>query len=126
MAVITDTKVNAMKGVDRLDLTVQAPQVRPHSFRPLTMAERMESLEGRVTDQSEQFQQFTDYQVACNNSLGEMMRQLAIGMAVDMSQFPFMPDFPRQSQGEEPGSSQAEDLGGTVTEVEEEEEEEDL
>ena len=90
------------------------------------MAEWMESLEGRVTNQSEQFRQFTDYQVACNNSLGEMMRQLAIGMAVDMSQFPFMPDFPGRSQGEEPGSSQAEDLGGTVAGVEEEEEEEDL
>ena len=45
MDAITDTKVTAMKGVDRLDLTVQAPQVRPHSFRPLTMAEQMESLE---------------------------------------------------------------------------------
>ena len=54
------------------------------------------------------------------------MRQLAIGMAVDMSQFPFMPDFPGRSQGEEPGSSQAEDLGGVVAEVKEEEEEEDL
>ena len=45
MATITDTKVTAMKGVDKLDPTVQAPQVRPHSSKPLTMAERMESLE---------------------------------------------------------------------------------
>ena len=56
MAAITDTKVTAMKGVDRLDLTIQPPQARPHSFRPLTMVERMESLEGRVADQSEHFQ----------------------------------------------------------------------
>ena len=90
------------------------------------MAEWMESLEGRVTNQSEQFLQFIDYQVACNNSLGEMMRQLKIWMVIDMSQFPFMPDFPGRSQGEEPGSSQAEDLGGAITELEEEEEEEDL
>ena len=39
------------------------------------------------------------------------MRQLAIGMAVDMSKFPFMPDFPGRSQGDEPGSSQVEDPG---------------
>ena len=54
------------------------------------------------------------------------MRQLAIGMAVDMSQFPFMLDFTGRSQGDEPGSSQAKDLGGAITEVEEEEEDEDL
>ena len=65
-------------------------------------------------------------QYACNNSLGEMIRQLAIGMAVDMTQFPIMPGFLGRSLGEEPGSSQAEDLGGDVAEVEEEEEEEEL
>ena len=54
------------------------------------------------------------------------MRQLVIGMAVDMTQFTFMPDFSGRSQGEESGSSQAEDLGSVVAEVEEEEEEEDL
>ena len=54
------------------------------------------------------------------------MRQLAIGMAVDMSQFPFMPDFQGWSQGEEPGSSQTEDLRGVVAGVEEEEEDGDL
>ena len=54
------------------------------------------------------------------------MRQLAIWMAVDMTQFPIMPEFLGRSQGEEPGSFQAEDLGGDVVEVEEEEEEEAL
>ena len=54
------------------------------------------------------------------------MRQLAIGMAVDMTQFPFMPDFSGRSQGKESGSSQAEDLGGDGAEAEEEEEKEEL
>ena len=43
-----------------------------------------------------------------------------------MSQFPFMPNFLGRSQGDQLGSSLAEDLGGTVAEVGEEEEEEDL
>ena len=102
MAAIIDTKVTAMKGVDMLDPVVQAPQVRPHSSKPLTMAEQMESLEGKVANQSKQFWQFTNYQFACKTSLGEIMRQLAIGMAVDMSQFLFMPNFSGRSQGEEP------------------------
>ena len=54
------------------------------------------------------------------------MRQLAIGMTADMSQFPYMPVFPGREQGEEPGSSEAEGLGGDVTGDDEEEDEEDL
>ena len=127
MAAITDTKVTAMKGVDRLEPTVPASSGRPLSGRPLTIAERMESLEGRVADQAMRFEQFTDYQIACNDSLGEMMRQLALGMAADMSQFPFMPVYPGRDQGEEPGSSQAEGLGVDVEGDDEgEEEDEDM
>ena len=86
------------------------------------MAERMERVEGKITQQGEQLQQFKDYQYACNNTIGEMMRQLALGMVVDMTQFPTMPIFPGQSLAEEPGSSQAEDVGGDGAEMEEEEE----
>ena len=86
----------------------------------------MESLEGRVAYQAIRFEQFTDYQIACNDSLGEMMRQLAIGMAADMSQFPFMPVFPGREPGEEPGSSQGEGLGDDVEGDDEEEEDEDM
>ena len=48
------------------------------------MAERMERLEGDVTQQREQLQRFIDYQYTCNITLGEMMRYLAVGMAVDI------------------------------------------
>ena len=110
MATLTDNKVYGMKGVDRMNPTVQSSQRRFQSSKPITMAERLERLEGDVTQQREQFQRFTDYQYSCNLTLGEMMRQLALGMVVDMSEFPIMPGYPEPS--EVPGSSQAEDTGG--------------
>ena len=65
----------------------------------------------------------TDYQYACNNTIGEMMMMLVIGMVVDMSQFPTMPVHPGHPLAEEHGPSQAEDLGGDGEDVAEEEEE---
>ena len=97
MAALTDNKVYGMKGVTRMNPTVQTSQPRSRSSKPLTMAERMERLEGDVTQQREQFQRFTDYQYSCILTLGEMMRQLAVGMAVDMTEFPIMLEYSEQS-----------------------------
>ena len=87
MSAIMDNKVQAMKGNDRMRLVVQGSQARRQSSssRPLTMVKRMERLEGQATHQGEQLQQLIDYQYSSNNTIGEMMRMLAIGMAVDMS-----------------------------------------
>ena len=53
-----------------------------------------------------------------------MMRQLIVGMAVDMTEFPTMPGYPEQSLAAEgPGSSQAEDVGGDGVTAEEDKEE---
>ena len=93
MDALTDNKVYEMKGVDRMNSMVQGSQDRHQSSKPLTMAESMERLDGDVTQQSEQFERFTDYQYTCNITLGEMMRQLAVGMAVDMTEFPTMPGY---------------------------------
>ena len=110
MAALTDQRIYGMKEGNRLDPAFQVPPIQSRASRPLTMAERLERLEGDVTQQREQFQRFTDYQYSCNLTLGEMMRQLALGMAVDMSEFPIMPGYPEPP--EVPGSSQAEDTGG--------------
>ena len=120
MAALTDQRIYGMKGVDRLDPALQIPPLQSQASRPLTMAERLERLEGDVTQQREQFQRFTDYQYSCNLTLGKMMRQLAVGMAVDMSQFPMMPGYPEPP--EVPGSSQAEGVGDDDITVEEDEE----
>ena len=120
MAALTDQRIYGMKGVDRLDPALQIPPLQSRASRPLTMAERLERLEGDVTQQREQFQRFTDYQYSCNLTLGEMMRQLAVGMAVDMSEFPIMPGYPEPP--EVPGSSQAEGVGDDDITVEEDEE----
>ena len=45
-----------------------------------------------------------------------------MGIAVDMTQFPSMPEFVGRSLAEEQGSSQVEDVGGDGAEMEEEEE----
>ena len=118
MSAIMDNKVQAMKGNDRMRLVVQGSQARRQSSssRPLTMVKRMERLEGQATHQGEQLQQLIDYQYSSNNTIGEMMRMLAIGMAVDMSQFPTMPAFLGRQQPEEHASSQpmegGRDVGG--------------
>ena len=49
------------------------------------------------------------------------MRQLAVGIAVDLTQFPSMPEFAGRSLAEEPSSSQVEDVGRDGAEMEEEE-----
>ena len=87
MSATMDNKVQAMKGNDRMGLVVQGSQARRQSSssRPLTMVKRMERLKGQVTHQGEQLQQLIDYQYSSNNTIGEMMRMLEIGMAVDMS-----------------------------------------
>ncbi len=122
MAALTDNKIYGMKSVDRINPMVQEAQVRSQPSRPLTMAERMERMEGRIKEQGEQFQKFQDYQYTCNNTMADMMRQLAIGMAVDMTQFPSMPLYPGQSYQEVPGSSHGEVGGDDGDEMEEEEE----
>ena len=114
-----------MKGFDRLGPVVQGAQQerpQPSSSKPLTMTEQMERLEGKVTHQGEQIQQLSDYQYACNNTIGEIMRMLAVGMAVDMSQFPTMPIYLGCPLAEDHGPSQEGDLGGDGEEVAEEEE----
>ena len=93
MAALTDNKICGMKGVSRMNPAVQSSQPRSRFSKPLTMAERMERLEGDVTQQREQFQRFTDYTYTCNITLGEMMRQLVVGMAVDMTEFPTLPGY---------------------------------
>ena len=70
------------------------------------MAECMEHLEDKINYQGEQLQQLTNYQYACNISIEGMMRMLAIGMAVDMDQFPRMPPFSSRPLAEDHGSSQ--------------------
>ena len=103
---------------------VRTPQPRSRSSKPLTMAERMERLEGDVAQQREQLQHFTNYQYSCNITLGEMMRQLVVGMAVDMTEFPTMPGYPEQMLATEvPSSSQAEGAGGDGVTAEGNEEE---
>ena len=88
------------------------------------MVEHMERLEGDVTQQREQLQRFTDYQYSYNITLGEMMRQLAVGMVVDMTEFPIMPGYPKQSLATEVlSSSQAEGAGGDGVTAEGDEEE---
>ena len=114
MSSITDNKVQAMKRNDKIGSVVQGSQVRRQSSssRPLTMAERMEKLEGQVTHQGEQLQQLIDYQYSSNNTIEKMMRLLAIGMAVDMSQLPTMLVFSGHPQPEEHASSQPMEDGG--------------
>ena len=53
MAALTDNKVYGMKGVTRMNPAVQSSQPRSRSSKPLTMAERMEMLEGDMTQQRE-------------------------------------------------------------------------
>ena len=67
-------------------------------------------------------QQLTDYEYACNNSIEGMMRMLAIGMAVDMDQFPRMPPFSSRPLAEEHGLSQPMDEGGNEDEDDEDNE----
>ena len=45
-----------------------------------------------------------------------------MGIAIDMTQFPSMPEFSGRSLAEEPSSSQAEDVGSDEAEMEEKEE----
>ena len=52
------------------------------------------------------------------------MRQLVVGMAVDMTEFPTMPGYPEQMLATEvPSSSQAEGAGGDGVTAEGDEEE---
>ena len=52
------------------------------------------------------------------------MRHLAVGMAVDMTEFPTIPGYPKQSLATEvPSSSQAEGAGGDGVTAEGDEEE---
>ena len=87
------------------------------------MVKRMEKLEGQVTHQGEELQQLIDYQYSSNNTIGEMMKILVIGMAVVMSQFPTMPVFPGHPQPEEHASSQPIEDGGDVGGDEDDDEE---
>ena len=53
-----------------------------------------------------------------------MIRQLIVGMVVDMIEFSTMPGYPEQSLAAKgPGSSQAKDVGGDGVIAEEDEEE---
>ena len=125
MSTILDNKVQAMKGNDRMGPVLRGSQVRQHfsSSRSLTMAERMEKLEGQVTHQGEQLQQLIDYQYSSNNTIGEMMKMLVIGMVVDMSQFQTMPIFPSHPQPEEHAFSQPMEDGRDVSGDEDDDEE---
>ena len=116
MSAITNNKVQAMKENDRMRPVVQGSQARRQSSssRPLTMAERMERLEGQVTHQGKQLQQLIDYQYSSNNTIAEIMRMLVIGMVVDMSQFPTMPVFSGRPQPEEHAFSQPMEGDGDV------------
>ena len=125
MSTILDNKVQAMKGNDRMGPVLQGSQVRQHfsSSRSLTMAERMERLQSQVTHQGEQLQQLIDYQYSSNNTIGEMMKMLVIGMVVDMSQFQTMPVFSSRPQPEEDAFSQPMEDGRDVSGDEDDDEE---